>query len=811
LINSGQGVLQSKVGFKTYAGIFFTALSTLMYEILLTRIFSVTLGYHFAFMAVSLALFGMTVGAIIVYVKPQKFPQEKIKEILAKQSLWFSVTMILTFTVHISIPFIHSISIQGFLFTSFIYISACIPFVFSGICISLLLTRFGPNVNKLYAADLIGAALGCILVVQAIDISGGPTAVFVTAFFTSVGSLFFALDGSDKKLLKWVYLYASFLLVFSVVHTYLVANDEALLRLRWIRGDWTEKPLYEKWNSFSRVSIDGDSTKLDTVFGWGLSNTYDRSKKVRQLMLNIDAHSTTVLSKFDGDLSKLKHLEYDMANITNFIRKNGDVMIIGSGAGRDVLSSLYFGQKSILGIEINKDMISAINNNFGGFTGHLDKYPNVKFVGDEARSYIQRLHDKFDIIQVSVIDNWSATSSGAFVLTENALYTVETWKLLFDRLKPDGIITVTRFYRKKPAEHYRLMAICDQVLQENGITNPRDHLLLLKCEQEERMREGSATGTLLMSKEPFTKQDLATIDSVCKVMQFQEVLTPTSAADTVFVSIASTGEKQKEFIKNFPIDISAPTDNIPFYFHQLRFQDLPRRSLWTDWDMDFNVKALFILVTVFVTMIILTIACILLPLKLTSKKIDLKGSFPLFVFFAFIGLGFMLIELSQIQRLNIFLGHPTYSIAASLFSLLLSSGIGSYFAGRFGMKQALLRFGLLLLVLVLFGVLTPYIIIAFREESTPLRVLIAAVTLFPLGLFMGMAFPTGMKIALEKAPLIAPWLWGINGVTSVCATVISVIIAMTWGISSSYWTGFGCYVLASLALFREINSKKVVT
>jgi len=163
-------------------------------------------------------------------------------------------------------------------------------------------------------------------------------------------------------------------------------------------------------------------------------------------MLNIDAHSTTVLSHFNGDTSELSHLKYDVSNLAQYLRPNGDIMIIGSGAGRDVLSSLAFGQKNILGIEINKDMISAINNDFGDFTGHLDKYPNVEFVGDEARSYIQRMDSarKFDIIQVSVIDNWSAAASGAFVLTENALYTKETWKLFLSRLKPNGILTVQR-------------------------------------------------------------------------------------------------------------------------------------------------------------------------------------------------------------------------------------------------------------------------------------------------------------------------------------------------------------------------------
>ena len=810
-----QTIPETRAGKNMYFGIFFIALSTLMYEILLTRIFSVTMGYHFAFMAISIALFGMTLGAIIVYLYPQKFPQEKINYHLAKNSFLFSLTIIISFLIHLFVPFLHGMSIVGFSITAMTYIVISIPFVFSGICISLLLTRFSSNVNRLYAADLIGASLGCILVVVIINISGGPTAVFITAFITSIGALFFASDTSNKKITRTVIIYAAVIGLFSVIHTVLVNNNTPLLRIFWERGDYAEKPLFEKWNSFSRVSIDGDSTKYDVPFGWGLSNTYDRSMKVRQLMLNTDAHSTTVLTKFDGNLDELYHLKYDVSNIAQYLRHDADVMIIGSGGGRDVLSSLEFGQKSILGIEINKDMITALNGDFGNFTGHLDKYPNVRFVGDEARSFIQRSPEKFDIIQVSVIDNWAATSSGAFVLTENALYTLETWKLLFDRLKPDGILTVTRFYRAQPVELYRIVEISTETLKQNGINNPREHLAILRCDQMEREKFKSSTGTILLSKKPFTQNELHTIDSLSSVFQFQKILTPSAASDTTFTLIASSGAGQEEFIKNFPVNISAPTDDIPFFFYLLKVKDFFNVKLWKEWDMEFNVKAIFILLSLFVIIAALTIACIIIPLKITSKKVSLKGSLPLFIFFGAIGLGFMMVEISQIQRLNIFLGHPTYSLAVALCTLLLSSGIGSFFSLKrdspdniHNKKSTLLRLFLLIVMLLIFGIVTPQIIIACREFSTPVRIFVSALILFPLGLFMGMAFPIGMHAASLKSKAITPWLWGINGITSVFATVISILIAMNYGISMSYWTGTALYFIAALSFVYLLTKNK---
>ena len=807
---NNSAVSKAPVNRNTYLGIFFIALSTLMYEILLTRIFSVTMGYHFAFMAVSLAMFGMTVGAIIVYVLPLKFPQGKIYEVLAKNAFYFSIATITSFLIHLFIPFIHGMSVIGFLVTAFTYAEISIPFIFSGICISLLLTRFPLSINKLYASDLVGASLGCIVVILALNYCGGPTGVFITALFSATGAIFLSRNsGAKTNFNKIIIPYTILISLFALFHTVMVNNNSPLLRLYWIRGEWTEKPLYEKWNSFSRVSIDGDSTQYEVPFGWGLSNKYDRSRKIRQLMLNIDAHSTTVLSHFNGDTSELFHLKYDVANLAHYLRRNSDVLVIGSGAGRDILSSLAFGQKSVLGIEINKDMISTINNEFGNFTGHLDKYPNVEFVGDEARSYIQRLDRKFDIIQVSVIDNWSASSSGAFVLTENAIYTIETWRLLLSRLNPEGILTVTRFYRSKPIEHYRLINICADALNDAGITDLRKHIILIKCQQEERKQDRSATGTILVSKTPFGEKDIKMIDSLSNVLDFENVLTPHSVIDSNFILLTSPASERNEFNKTLPVNIKTPTDDKPFFFHYMKFQDLVNISLWKEWDMEFNAKAIFILAALTITMIVLSLLCVVVPLKITAKKVNLKGSFPYFLFFSAIGLGFMFVEISQIQRLNIFLGHPTYSLAVALFTLLISSGIGSYLSMNVSnlqqasgtnkenfIKVSYLRFLALLIVLILFGLLTPFIIITFREYSTLIRIIVSASILFPLGLFMGMAFPIGMKYASVNSTQITPWLWGINGVMSVLATVLSIVIAMNYGISTSYWTGAVCYLFA---------------
>jgi MFS family permease len=790
-----------------YYGIFLIALSTLIYEILLTRIFSVTMGYHFAFMAVSIAMFGMTVGALIVYMLPARFPQENIYSLLAKNSFFFSISTIASFLIHIFVPFMHSMSVLGFIITALTYIIIAVPFVFSGISISLLLTRFPKNVNRLYASDLTGASLGCIVVVGALNYTGGPTSVFIAAFISASGAYIFSRSSAAQKFTKIIAGYLILVAVFTAYHTYLVSNNDPLIRIFWTRGEYAEKPLYEKWNSFSRVSIDGDTTKYEVPFGWGLSNKYNRERKIRQLMLNIDAHSTTVLSHFNGDTTELFHLKYDISNLAQYLRRNSDIMIIGSGGGRDVLSSLAFGQKSVLGIEINVDMIKALNGEFGNFTGHLDKYPNVEFVGDEARSYIQRNPKKFDIIQVSVIDNWSASSSGAFVLTENALYTTQTWRLLLSRLNDNGILTVTRFYRSHPAELYRLVSMSADALEEAGVSDLRKHIMLLKCQQQERIADKSGTGTLLVSKKPFTDADIKMTDSLCSTFDFERVLTPGNITDSVFANLTLPAAERKKYVKDFPIDISSPTDDKPFFFHLLKFRDLANVSFWKEWDMGFNVKAMFILISLAVIMFVLTLLCIIFPLFKTRKRTNLKGSLWYFIFFASIGFGFMLIEISQIQRLNIYLGHPIYSITAALSTLLLASGLGSYLSGKYlnSGKKYKNAFYMLLGVIILFGVITNTIIYSSNSLHTIARILISVSMLFPLGLFMGIAFPLGMNLVKEELSGIKPWLWGVNGVTSVFATIIAVGISMSFGISSSYWTGFVCYLVAAYSTARLVK------
>src|SRR5918997_5314823 len=203
---------------------------------------------------------------------------------------------------------------------------------------------------------------------------------------------------------------------------------------------------------------------------------------VNQLSMVIDSTAGTVLTRYTGDPDETDALRYDVTNLAHYARQDGDVLVVGVGGGRDVLSALEFDQRSVTGVEINGDILDITNGRYGDFTGHLDRHPKVDFVNDEARSYLARTDERFDIIQISLIDTWAATSAGAYALSENSLYTTEAWGEFFDSLDEGGILSVSRWFdfvgAERPLEMYRTASLASQALVEHGVENPRDHMLI---------------------------------------------------------------------------------------------------------------------------------------------------------------------------------------------------------------------------------------------------------------------------------------------------------------------------------------------
>ena len=365
-------------------------------------------------------------------------------------------------------------------------------------------------------------------------------------------------------------------------------------------------------------------------------------------------------------------------------------------------------------------------------------------------------------------------------------------------LADDGLLSVSRWYfKERPAELYRTTTLAVEALRALGVAEPRRHIAIVRNMNPLASEAPDGVGTMIVSRRPFSDAELDILDRECARLQFDVTFSPRVALDATFVRLTEP-HGLRAFLDGYPINIAAPTDDSPFFFNMLRLRDVTRFSLLDFGALSHNMKAVATLGALLMTVSLLTALCILLPLWLTRERVRLAGTSPLLSFFIAIGLGFMLIETSQMQRLIISLGHPTYGLSVVLFAMLLSSGIGSYLTAGVSpdLAEASGRRRLLWLVLVLgvFGLVTPVAAAWSQPLTTAVRILVAVLLLFPAGLFMGMAFPLGMKLAAARAQDLTPWLWGLNGAASVLASVLSVCIALTWSISTAFWTGWVCYV-----------------
>jgi hypothetical protein len=777
-----------------YFGLFLVTLATLVFEILLTRIFSITLWYHFAFMAISVAMFGITVGALTVHLRPSWFPPEKLQQRLGESALCFGLLIVVTVLIHLLCPFDRPGLEWLLLGINFLLVA--LPFVCSGVCVCLVLSRYPVQVNGLYAVDLAGAALGCLTIFVLLRVMDGVAATFATGLLACLGAVAFA-GGSGLRVRAAVA--CVLLAALAGAQGVMAQRQQPLLRLTSSKGASGATPVYERWNSFSRLTV---APGASGPVAWSLSPAYRGKSQARHYWLQIDALAGTPFVEFDGDLGKVDYLKYDVANFVHHLRPGGSLCIVGTGGGRDVLTGLMFGKDRIVGVEVNEDILDLANNRFGDFTGHLDQDPRVQLVNDEARSYLARSHDRFDVLQITFVDTWAATAAGAFTLTENALYTREAWGVFLDRLSPRGVLAVSRgfFDKDQMYELYRLTALARAALLDRGAARPQDHLILVCNQSSQTTNSWGGMGLLMVSRTPYTAHDLAEVRRHAEALGFEVVLTPEGGSIPDLVALAR-GEGAEEVAARRRLNLSAPTDDSPFFFNLLHPVDWLRSD-----DMDQarypNLVAVAMLVNLLIVVAVLTVLCVAVPWVLMPNRPAFGQHGPLLVYFAAIGLGFMLVEVALLQRLTVFLGHPTFALTTILFVLLVAGGVGSFLSGRLR-SDSWGRFvplvGLLATV-TLVGLMVGPALRLFEGAGTEVRVAIAVALVGAAGLFMGMALPSGLRVATEAAPQLIPWLWGINGATSVFGSVLGAVVALAYSISTSYWLGVAFYAVAVTAL-----------
>jgi SAM-dependent methyltransferase len=781
-----------------YLAIFVLAAATLSYQILITRFFSVMLYYHFAFAAISLAMLGLTRGAMEVYGKPERYAPERVGMEFARHAAWFAITGVGAMIAFLCVPLVIPES-QVLVALAIVTIAFVRPFTESGVCITLLLTRLPYGGGWLYAADLAGAATGClgvIFVLLAVD----PVSATLGIGALAAGAGWLVARGSgDISSLRLSAAVALTLSAAAVVHAGLDLSGKTHLGVFWAKGAPQTGTLFERWNTYSRVRV----TALGETppFGWGFARKSET--KIEQDRLDIDADAATVITRHDGDLGKLSYLKDDVINAAYLVQPPADVAVVGVGGGRDILSALLFGAKRIHGIEINPAIFDVLTDKFADFSGHLDRAPGVSLVNAEARSYINHASERYDLVQISLIDTWAATAAGGLTLTENRLYTVEAWGDFYRALKPGGLLSVSRWYDgdSHRGEFYRLVAIAASALQRAGVPTAElaNHVIALNVDH---------IVTVITRPDAFTAAQWQGARERLLARGFKTLMGPDVSFDAITSTLMS-GKADAAYFASLPQNISPSTDDNPFFFYTAHFADFVTRPLFT---LTHNNAAISMTLMLIVAALGACLYYIVAPFIRLARRMPLSVLTPPVAYFCAIGMGFMLIEISQMQRLMVFLGHPVYGLSVVLFTILVFSGLGSTTVGA-GLPEpraVIARVAALLTTLVAAGLLTPLFATWARSEATEMRIVLSVLLLAPPAFCMGMMFPLGLSIWRRHERLL-PFFWSANGITSMLASVLGMALSIEFGIARAYALGVGFYAVCALMIALGNRAGRMVT
>jgi hypothetical protein len=408
-----------------YGALGLVTAATLMLQIIETRIISVISWYHLAFFVISIAMFGLTAGAVFVYLRRERFRPERLSYDLAVATLGFALMTDLAILVQLTVVIGASPSLTSLVAWGEFALCLALPFFFSGVVVSLALTRSPYPIGKVYAADLIGAAIGCIGALVLLNLTSGPSAVLWIGAIIGLAALGFASSGLGNlheptalaaKLFRHRRGILTLCLLFAIANTLTTYG----VRPTIIKGH-LEVPAdlaYDRWNSFSRITVAQSYTGPPAM--WGTSPRLPAST-IEQRWLTIDGGAGTSIYRFDGNLARLGFLRHDVSNLAYAIPNLKTGAVIGVGGGRDILSQRLFGVRDVTGIEINPIIIDILKSRFSDYTA-IATLEGVQFEVDEARSWFARTPRFFDVIQMSLIDTWAATGAGAFTLTENGLF-----------------------------------------------------------------------------------------------------------------------------------------------------------------------------------------------------------------------------------------------------------------------------------------------------------------------------------------------------------------------------------------------------
>ncbi|MBN1656355.1 MAG: hypothetical protein JXA30_21475 [Deltaproteobacteria bacterium] len=793
-----------------YAGVFFVQLTTLMLEILLTRIISVIAWYHLAFFVISLVMLGMTAGAVLVFVFPKLFPDQEIPNRLAQSTLGFAIAIPVAIGFTLSQPLLPVNDLMSFLALLWTGGLLALPFFMAGIAITLALTRAGLPPSIVYGVDLCGAATGCLLIIPLLDLVDAPSAAILCGALAAFSALFFAL--AARRGLAVPLVVALLLTLLGSLNAKVTPSH---LRPAWVKGsrEDTKKLSYIGWNTYSRVTVGESKNEIPALWAPSYKIPMALLKPIAWRDILIDGAARTTMAKLGDSLQDHEYIAWDLTSFVHFLRNSGSVAVIGIGGGRDILEAVRVGHKQVVGIEINRLIVDLHENTMASYSG-IASLPGVEIVADEARSFLSRDSRSYDVIVMSLIDTWASTGAGAYSLSENGLYTLQAWMTFLSRLKPKGIFTVSRWFNPAaPGETARMTALAMEALWAIGVDQPARNIILL---------QHHTLATLLVSRTPYSSNDLAQTEKQAERLGYTILIAPYRAPTHMLMSqVINQGSSQDlwKWTSAQILDVTPPTDDRPFFFNMLKPSGwLAVGQSVGALDMAFlgNLQATQTLIYSIAVSLILTLVTIVAPLF--ARRRDLRGTprsllFAASAYFALIGLGFMFVEMALLSRLNVLIGHPTLALAVLLGGIILFTGVGSLLSSLVSIKRTIIALLYPLIPAILLSITASFMheLQDAMSATTAVRVAISVALIAPSALGLGLCFPFGLRLVERseriltgegKAVILGPWLWGINGAFGVCASGLALGTSMVWGIHTTLTVGTICYVVLPLATWR---------
>ena len=767
-----------------FAGIFLVALSGLVLEVSITRIFSAAIWYHFAFVAVSVALVGLGASGLVVHHRVTKL-KGKWAENLTIYSAW-GITIFIPITLFV----MHALASQVIYLPLYMVLFS-VPFFLIGIIISAAFNAFASVAGRLYAADLIGASAGALLVVLFLVLTGGEGSTLIVGLISAISAtLFSRITKNIKKTIGSLMLVAfaiSLIFINYATQIFAIPTDPTAQKDLpiYLREHPGSKIVKTEWNSFSRIDVveggEGGEGLVAKVF--------------------IDGGAGTNIISWDGSTESRQELSTWMQYLPFKMMQDPKVLVIGSGGGRDVVASLVSGSKDVTSVEINPIIYDTVKS-YGDRAGNVYSHQYVRSHVDEGRSFITRSSEKYDIIYVPFVDTWASVSSGGLSVSENFLYTLEGFQQYYDHLTERGKIVTVRWLIDAP----RFISTYAKLLEQNGIPQDQLHRHLMMVTSDSYTQDPSVT-MVVFSKSPFTDEEISFLSQSFSQYDYKPILVPEQVMREPYDALLSGDITLEQFYNLFDTKVYPVTDDNPYF---LSFEKPLPPVVEVLLYASIGIVAIFLLVP---------FAWIRRRrgergagggeeeggISINKSEIGIRTVIP---YFAALGVGFILIELALLQKLILLMGNPTMTFALLLFTILISSGGGSLVSSRIAknnMRNLIFVIGGIAGLGVLYVFSLPSIIYSALAEPIEIRAAISIGVLAPIGFLMGMPLPTGMRLLKVHRPDFIPWMWAINGAFSVLGAVLAIALGIMYGSSFAMILGVLVYLIA---LGISVASKK---